>query len=436
MADADVIVIGGGPAGSVLASLLAQAGYRALVLERDIHPRDHVGESLTPSSTPVFRQIGIHHKIEEAGFVHKPGACWTAPNAPIGKYVEIRLGEFPLAAAKQGYTYNVERNVLDTMLLRHAHDLGAKVVQGVQVQKVLFDGDRAVGVRAKVTNGWEQDLSARVVVDASGRRCLLASQLDLKRKDPILNQFAIYSWFKGVEPHPPGTEGVIFLHFLGLERAWAWQIPMRNGLVSVGMVVDRADFKKYGVDKEEFFQSLVERNRTLKHNMRHAERVREWWLEGDYSYSVDKIAGKGWMMIGDAQRFVDPIFSTGVDVATNSALHAFNAIDAVWKGEDEEETFAAYERRIMEGTAAWYDFICLFYKLQNLFTMFAVDKRTHEDVVRVLQGNLYFPETIERARRLIARMEATYDAIMTQPNNLLRPGALSMDRTMQEKVPA
>jgi FADH2 O2-dependent halogenase len=427
VADADVIIIGGGPAGSVLASLLAQAGHKALLLERDIHPRDHVGESLTPSSTPIWRRIGFIDKIEEARFSHKPGACWTAPNGAIGKYVEIRLGEYPLEAAKQGYTYNVERDVLDTMLLRHAHELGAKVVQGVRVEKVLFEGDRAVGVRAKVTNEWEQDLFAPFVVDASGRRCVLGSQLGLKRKDPLLNQFAIYSWFKGLEPQPAGVEGMIFLHFLGMDRAWAWEIPLRDGVTSVGMVVDKEDFKKYGQDNDKFFASLVQRNRTLAHSMRNAERVRPWWLEGDYSYKVEQVAGPGWMLIGDAQRFVDPIFSTGVDVAANSAAFAFESIHAILDGADEEETFAEYVETVSVGVQTWYDFICLFYKLQNLFTMFAVDKRHHESVVRVLQGQLYNPESVARARRLINDMEAAYQRIMAQPGNLLQPGALWRD---------
>jgi FADH2 O2-dependent halogenase len=432
MSDADVIVIGGGPAGSVLASLLAQAGYRAVVLERDMHPRNHVGESITPSTNPIFKRIGFLEKIEDVGFVHKPGACWTAPHAPVGKFLGIRLGEFPPPGATQLYTYNVERDVFDTLLIRHAHELGAKVVQGVRVQKVLFDGDRAVGVQAKVTDGWEHELFGRFVVDASGRRCVLASQLGLKRKDPFFDQFAIYSWFKDVEPNPPGYEGMLFLHFLGLERAWAWQIPLRNGLASVGVVVDRADFKKSGMDNEEFFTSLITRSRSLRHNMRNAERVRPWWLEGDYSYKVDKLAGTGWLLIGDALRFVDPIFSTGVDVACYSALYAFQAIDAVSKGEDEEQAFAEYERRVGDGVEAWYDLIALFYKLQNLFTMFAVDKRYREKVVRILQGNLYLPESLQRAREIIAMMEGAYAEIMAQPSNLLRPGALSRDRKVRD----
>jgi FADH2 O2-dependent halogenase len=399
-------------------------GRSVAILERDIHPRDHVGESITPSTNPIFKRIGFLEKIEDARFVHKPGACWTAPRAPVGKFVTIRLGEFPPPGATQLYTYNVERDVFDTMLLRHAHELGAKVLQGVNVRQVLFEDDRAVGVRAGVTDGWERDLRAGVIVDASGRRCMLANQLGLKRKDPTFNQFGIYSWFRGVERNPTGYEGFLFLHFLALERAWGWQIPLRDGVFSVGVVTDKADFQKSGRTHEEFFGSLVERNRSFAYAMRDAERIRPWWIEADYSYKIETLAGKGWLLIGDALRFVDPIFSTGVDVATYSALYAFEAIESALTGGDEEQAFKEYERRVGDGIDAWYDLIALFYKLQNLFTIFAVKKRFRERVVRILQGNLYMPDSLERAREIIALMHESYEKVMADETNLLRPGAL------------
>jgi FADH2 O2-dependent halogenase len=423
--DFDAIIIGGGPAGSVIASLLAQSGYRALVLERDIHPRDHVGESLTPSTNFIFKGIGFLQKMEDAGFVHKPGAAWTAPRSPVGKHVSISLGEFPPPGAFQCYTYNVERDVFDAMLIRHAHESGAKVLQGVTVQKILFSGDRAVGVRAKAADGWERDFSARFVIDASGRSCLLATELGLKTRDSAFNQLGMFSWFKGVEGGPPGTEGMLFLHFLGLEKGWAWQIPLRNGIWSIGIVTDRADFKKAATSHDDFFADMVHRNRTFEHYMRNAQRIRPWWTEGDYTYSITKLAGKGWLLIGDALRFVDPIFSTGVDVACYSAQYAFEAMDAVFKGEEEECAFAAFEHRVSHGVEAWYDLIALFYKLQNLFTYFATKKEHREAVVRILQGNLYQPDTLQRAREMIAMMENAYQKIMADPSNLLRPWAMA-----------
>jgi FADH2 O2-dependent halogenase len=425
----DAIIIGGGPAGSVAACLLAQRGHRVLVVEKDIHPREHVGESLTPSPNPIYEQIGFREKIEDEGFVHKPGAAWTAPRSPVGKYVKIVLNEFPPPGVTRCYTYNVERGAFDALLLRHAHEQGASVLQGVAVQKVLFEGDRAVGVRLKVLDGWERDVHARFLIDASGRRCVLASQLGLKKKDPVFNQFGLFSWYRGVEPNPPGTEGMIFLHFLGLERAWAWQIPLRSGICSVGFVTDKADFKKTGMDTDDYAGSLIKRNRTLRHNMRNAQRIRPWWAEGDYSYSIEQLAGKGWLLIGDALRFVDPIFSTGVDVATYSALYASETIDAVLKGEDEQCAFKAYERRVSDGVQAWYDLIALFYKLQNLFTFFATRPDYRERVVRILQGNLYQPESLQRAREMIAIMEDAYQRIMADPGSLLRPGAITARAT-------
>lgn len=422
-----VIIVGGGPAGSILASFLARHGERVLVIEREIHPREHVGESLTPSVNEIFQKIGFLTKLEDAGFIHKPGAAWTSPNSPVGKFVSIRLSEFPIPGSLQDYAYNVERDVFDAMLLRHADAQGATVLQGVRVERVLFDGDRAIGVRAKLPDDSERDFLARIVVDASGRRCLVATQLGLKRKDPDFRQFSIYSWFRGVEPSPPGTEGMLFLHFLGLERAWAWQIPLRDGVFSFGIVTDKADWRRARASSELFFTSLASRNASLHHNLRHAERIRPWKTEGDFSYRVDKMVGPGWLMIGDAMQFVDPVFSTGVDVAAFSAFYASESIAAVLDGAPEERVFREYERRMRDGVDAWYDLISLFYKLQNLFTFFAVRKATRESVVRVLQGNLYQPDTLQRARQIVLLLRDAYEKVTADPANLLRPGALARE---------
>lgn len=424
MKDADVIIVGGGPAGSTLGTLLGMGGYSAVIVERDIHPRHHVGESLTPSTNFILHRIGFLPKMEEARFVHKPGAGWTAPRAPVGRFVSIALGEFPPPGAIQNYAYNIERDEFDALLLRHAAEHGAKVLQGVRAREVLFDGDRAVGVRVQVLDGHVLDLRARVVVDASGRAALLGNQLGLRRKDPNFNQYSLFSWFTGLEPHPPGYEGYLFLHFLDLEQAWGWQIPLRNGVTSVGLVTDKSQFLKNGQSPDEFFQGLVRKNRTFAHWMRNAERTRPWSVDPDYSYYNERFVGDGWLLIGDAIRFVDPIFSSGCDIAMFCAAYAYDAIDRALRTGEEREAFELYAKTIVDGVSVWYALIQQFYRMKNIFTRYATSPRYRPDVVRTLQGNLYLPEAQDRAQRLLDLMAATDAAVAADARNLLRPGAL------------
>ncbi len=434
--DADVIIIGGGPAGAALGTMLARNGNRALIIEKDIHPRDHVGESLTPSTNLVFEKIGFLDKLNDAGFIHKPGTGWNAPRSPLWKFIEVGLFEFPLEGSAQPYTYNVERDVMDTMLLRHAHENGAKVLQGIRVKRVLFEDGRAVGVRATAGDGWERDLYAKYVVDATGRRCLLGTQLGLKRKDPNFNQFCIYSWFRGVKEPPARNTGFTLFYFLGLYQAWSWHIPLRNDVCSMGVVVNKDDFQKTGVSYEEFFDSLVARNRTFTDAMQNAERIRPWWIEGDYSYTIDRFAGPGWLLIGDALRFVDPIFSSGVDVALFSALYAYETITETLRSGDEGKTFAAYQARLETGVDVWYELIASFYQLQELVTRYVTKRGWREVVFRTLQGNPYQPETQARARKLLDAMNESSQKVLSNPRNLMRPWALDPERSELDVVRA
>jgi flavin-dependent dehydrogenase len=426
--DADVIIVGGGPAGSALATLLAQEGISTILLEKDIHPRDHVGESLTPSTNLVFERLGVLDKLNDAGFIHKPGTGWNAPRSPLWKFIEIWLFEYPIPGGPQPFTYNLERDALDTIMLRHAHENGAKVLQGVKVKHVIFEEGRAVGVRAEVSDGWERDLYAKVVVDASGRRCLMANQLKMRHKDPNFNQFCIYSWFENVTEPPERYKGFTLFYFLGMNQGWTWHIPLRQGKTSMGIVLDKEDFQKSGMDHEEFFYSLVKRNATFTDAMKDAVRVRPWWIEGDYSYKIDQFAGPGWLLVGDALRFVDPIFSSGVDVAMFSSLYAYETIVEAFRTGDEAGVFGRYQARVETGVDVWYDLISMFYKLQNLLTRYATSPHRREAIVRTLQGNPYIPETQTRARKLLADMQESYEKVMAAPGNLMRPWAMDPEK--------
>jgi FADH2 O2-dependent halogenase len=421
--DADVLIIGGGPAGACLATLLAKDGRRVIVIEKDIHPRHHVGEALTPSTTAIFERLGVLQTIEQEGFSRKLGVCWTAPMSRPNQFFSVRTSDFRVEGSPRPYSFNVERAAFDALLLRHAHNSGAKVLQGATVHRVLFDEDRATGVRVSVTDGWERDLRASFVVDASGRRCLLANQLRLRRRDPDFNQFSFYSWFRGVSA-PDAYRDFLFLHFLGLERAWGWQIPLRNGVTSVGVITDKRDFKKSGRSYDEFFDALVAHSTPFSEAMRSAEQVKPWWVEGDYSYTMERFSGKGWLLIGDAFRFVDPIFSSGVDVALYSALFAHDAIGKVYEGVHEDEAFDWYGQQVGGGVDVWYQLTDLSYRMPLLFTLFIISRKHRSDLVRVLQGNPYVPENQDKARVIIGEMWEVYERSLSG-NSMLGPTGLA-----------
>lgn len=385
---ADVVIIGGGPAGSAMGAYLSKAGISNVIIEGSNHPRPHVGESMVTSSTRVFEEIGFLETMEEFGFVHKFGASWhtTYPDQEI--YIEF--AEFPQEGIDQDYTYHVDRAKFDHLLLQHAESLGSQVIQGARATRVLFDENNyANGVRVRVANQ-EVDIPAKIVVDASGRHTLLGRQLKIKKNDPIFNQYAVHAWFENVNKSTIGTEEFIHIYFLPVERGWAWQIPITDTITSIGIVAEREIFQQSKLDVADYFQKYVESNPDLARALKPAKRVNDFKVEGDYSYSMDKFAGNGFVLIGDAARFVDPIFSSGVSVALYSAKYASEKIvEALAANDFSEAVFADYEARLRSGVEIWYDFIRLYYKLLPLFTHFIQSKEYRLQILQLLQGDVF-----------------------------------------------
>lgn len=414
--DADVIIIGGGPAGATVGAYLGRAGYRALILERDIHPREHVGESLVPATNIVTHDLGFWEKMESSQFVKKPGATWTGIKGAVGSEFVVTFAEAPQDIPNPEYTYHVDRAVFDAMYLRHANELGAEVLQGVTVLKVLFEGDRAVGVRVRLL-GRELDLRSGFVVDASGRRTLLGRQLGLWQKDKQFNQFAIYSWFRGVNPPTPETAEYIHVHFLPVNRGWVWHIPIYEGITSVGAVTEKTDFQKSGKDHETFFSELLEMTPNTRHILNGAERVRPFYIEADYSYKIDRFSGPGWLLVGDAARFVDPIFSSGVSVAMRSGQFAFQALQRAMEENAEEEAFGQYNETVDRGVQIWYEWITLYYRLQSLFTRLSSMPEYKRDIQQLLQGEVFDKSAVA----VLDRMKEVIKAVETHEGHILRP---------------
>ena len=388
----DVIIIGGGPAGSTMGSYLSKAGIKNLILEGHNQPRPHVGESLVLSTMRVFSELGLLDTMDQAGFPKKYGASWRDFN---GKEQALHFSEFRQEGIDRDHTYHVDRGKFDLLLLKHAQALGSEVHQGVQVKKVNFVDDRAVGVRAKFA-GQEIDIPSRIVVDASGRQTLLGRQLGLKQNDKIFNQYAVHGWFEKVERgEDPKTADYIHIYFLPVKRGWAWQIPITDRITSVGVVAEREVFQQFKSESERYFNTYVQSNEGLARAMANAMRVNDFKTEGDYSYIMDKFCGNGFLMVGDAARFVDPIFSSGVSVAMHSARFGAQTIQtALETGNFSEETFKPYERTLRDGVDIWYEFIRLYYKLLPLFTLF-IQSKYRVEVLRLLQGEVFNRQDVE-----------------------------------------
>jgi 1H-pyrrole-2-carbonyl-[peptidyl-carrier protein] chlorinase len=437
----DIGVIGGGPAGSTVASYLARAGLDVAVFEAAEFPREHVGESLVPAVIPVMRDIGVISKIEAAGFPRKYGAAWTSAETRPSTMdffasdhgfgvAEVSYHERDQAGVDRTYAWHVDRGRFDKILLEHAAEQGASVFQGARVNRVdLSTPDRPV---LHLTGGPEQVVPVRMVVDASGRQTHLGSQLKLKVPDPVFNQYAIHTWFEDLDRESlarvPGQGDYIHVHFLPLEDTWVWQIPITDTITSIGVVTQKARFKEAKDDLETFFWDSVASRPDLLASLRKCERLRPFKAEGDYSYGMRRIADDGMVLIGDAARFVDPIFSSGVSVAMNSArLAAADIIAAAEAGDFRRKRFETYVNVLRRGVNSWYDFISVYYRLNILFTAFIDDPRYRQDVIRMLQGDVYDgaePPALAAMRDFVAAVEADPDHLWhNHLGNLKAPAA-------------
>jgi 1H-pyrrole-2-carbonyl-[peptidyl-carrier protein] chlorinase len=420
--DFEVGIIGGGPAGSGMASYLAKAGISCVVFEKEIFERPHVGESLVPSSTRVFKEIGFLKEMEANRFPHKYGAVWTSANSRLyevdwdglgaDNFADIRFEERDQPGVDKNYTYHVDRGKFDRLLLEHANRLGATVYEGINIQRANFSSPQYTDISFKMGRK-EVSTRVRMVVDASGRQTFLGNQERLKVRDSMFDQFAIHTWFEGynrrVVMKNEEQRDYIFIHFLPIINTWVWQIPISDSITSIGVVTQKKNFAKSRESREEFFWNCLATRPELRDGLRKAIQVRPFKEEGDYSYAMKQICGDGYVMIGDAARFVDPIFSTGVSIALNAARFASaDIIRAVETGDFRKQSFETYETTIRRGTNNWYNFISVYYRLNVLFTAFIRDPRYRLDVLKLLQGDVYDeeePSVLTKMRETVAAVE-------------------------------
>ena len=324
--NADVVVIGGGPGGSTAAAMLARKGCRVLLFEREHFPRPHVGESLLPASLPVLEELGVLPAVQAVGFLPKWGATmvWGRDDKPWSWYFRETNPNNP-------HAYQVWRPVFDQLLLENSRACGVEVREGHQVVEVLYEDGRAAGVRYRSDAGEDGTARARFVVDASGQAALLGRRLGLRRWDPFFRNLAVYGYVTGADGLPAPDETNIFIE--AHPHGWSWTIPLHTGWTSVGTVMDShrgQERLSKGELREVFLRQVAEAPHTAR-LLRNAELVSGPQVVRDWSYTSERLVGDGYILVGDAACFVDPLFSSGVHLALMSGVLAAAYVSSVLK---------------------------------------------------------------------------------------------------------
>jgi flavin-dependent dehydrogenase len=413
----DVVVVGGGPGGSVCASRLRQGGASVLVLEKERFPRFHLGESLLPQSLPVLEAIGVLDKVE-ATFLRKYGARFH--DDALG-----RKDRFSFDSAwknERDHSFEVPRDLFDQTLLEHARSLGADVREEWVVTGAVREGTRVVGVHAKAPDGSDTRFAARYVVDASGRDALFARAERSTEKIADLDQTAIFTHFEGVPRQQGKLEGdidiVIFRESPDARPNWFWIIPFKDGRTSVGAVVSRAWIKAHrakldcsmvddaGDDVTALFRMAVDESPSATELLGPAKMV---WprakAAADFSYRVKQLVGNGWIAIGDAGGFIDPLFSTGTHVAmcgAKTAAETLLGLLAPGGAMDEAAKLEAWETELKAGADTFILAVQAFYAGPLMEQIFSPNKHSalRRSITSLLAGDVFTDAVWLRDTRL------------------------------------
>jgi flavin-dependent dehydrogenase len=364
----DVAIIGGGPAGSTAAALLARAGRRVIVFEREKFPRFHIGESLLPFSMKAFTRLGLHEKFLRAGFMKKFGGEIVGACSESGTKFYFKDGY----RSQTDHAYQVTRGDFDKVLLDHAAECGAEVHEETSVDQVEFSNDEVeLGIKC---NGSFHSIRARYVIDASGRTSVLGRKFKIKKTYDDLQKLSIFAHYDGVW-RAEGIDGTLTVLIRAIDR-WFWLIPLTAERTSVGVVLDTEAFRNSKLRAEDFLEQALSEQPIIAKRMTDARRVSQVYMEADFSYRSARLHGDRWLLAGDAAGFIDPIFSSGVFLAVFSSELCADVLNEVLDHPRKaRRLFAGYERAVnramdiyLRFVNAWYtkEFIEVFLAPRNI----------------------------------------------------------------------
>lgn len=362
----DVVVIGGGPAGSTLSTFLARKGYTVLVIEREKFPRFHIGESLLPSTQLIWEELGIASDMEQLGNTFKYAGEMRVgldPRKSDYAFTQAKFNHLPRKLLQERpYGYQVDRSTLDHYLLKNSRKEGVTVIEEASVKKVLWEDDRATGLRWRTKDGTEYITKAACVADCSGRNSLIARNTQMRVPHPTIKTSAIYGHFRNVAREPGIRQGDVQTYFI--ENGWFWFIPLPNNQTSFGVVMNEPgtlDWSKQNPEK--ILLNYINRYEFLRERFEQAEQTQKVRILKHLPYYSSRSAGNGWILVGDANFFIDPLFSSGVHVAFHSGKKAAIAIDQFLKRNRDLRPFKKYQTWSKGYRSYLFTTIDFFYKM-------------------------------------------------------------------------
>jgi len=356
----DVAIIGGGPAGSTAATLLAKAGRRVIVFEREKFPRFHIGESLLPFSMQAFDRLGVREKLDRT-FLPKYGGEIMSACGSRGVKFYFKDG----FRSQRDRSYQVTRSEFDKLLLDHSQENGAEVREETEVTKLVFLDDR-VKIDIQRVDGARSTIDARYLLDCSGRQTLLGGLFDLKNTYDHLQKFSVFAHYDNVD-RLPGKDATLIRMVRGLDR-WFWMIPLTERRTSIGVVMDTSTFRATKLAPEPALEKFIAEQPLMVERMKNAVRVSPVYSAGDYSYRNKCLAGDRWLLVGDAAGFIDPVFSSGVFLAIMSAEKAADTLEEVLSDESKRRRlFNKYSRTVNRVMDIYLTFVNAWYQRSKEF---------------------------------------------------------------------